>query len=252
MIDLHSHLLPGIDDGSDSLELSRELLVSAVEEGITDLCVTPHFMLHGPYRMEKKELKKRFNRFKKDVSDLDLRLYLGNEILIEKGIDELLENDRICSLNDTRYVLIELPFDRYFDELDEYLYNISLNYQIIIAHPERYSYVRKDHNYIRQWLSEGYLLQANQTSLFHHKTRSCVLEMITRGELSFLASDSHDQERPTTLKEAYRLVSESFSEESADLLMERNPRHVLDDQPIDAMKPVRKKFFFRPGRMLHL
>ena len=138
MIDIHNHLIPGIDDGSDSLQLTRKLLIDAIEEGITEICITPHFMKHGPYKVRKKELVPLFEDLKTKTSDLDIQMHLGNELYIDRQLDELLENNEVCTLNGSKYVLVEFPFEHYRKEYDDYLYNISLNHQIIIAHPQRY------------------------------------------------------------------------------------------------------------------
>ena len=76
MIDIHNHLIPNIDDGSDSLELSRNLLEEAIEEGITDVLITPHYMPKGEYRVKRNELLKLFNEFKSACADLKINLYL--------------------------------------------------------------------------------------------------------------------------------------------------------------------------------
>ena len=243
MIDIHNHLIPGIDDGSDSLALSRELIKGAIEEGITDICITPHFMKHGPYRVKKKELKVLFEQLKNDCSDLDVNLYLGNELYIDRELDELLINDEICSLNDSKYVLIEFPFEEYRREYDEYLYNVSLNYQIIIAHPERYSYVRKDHNFVDRWLREGYYLQSNSTFIYSRESKKAVFDFISKGKLSFVASDAHNEYRPLSLIGAYDLITRKFSKETANLLMDVNPMRVIKDQAIQKVLAIKKRLF---------
>ena len=243
MIDIHNHLIPNIDDGSDSLSLSRKLLEDAVKEGITDVCITPHFMKHGPYSVRKKELLDLFEWFKEDVKDLNIKLYLGNELYIDSELDELLLNNEICTMNDSRYVLIEFPFESYKREYDEYLYNVSLQYQIIIAHPERYSYVKKDHDFVNRWLKEGYLLQSNSTSLNSSDSRKAIFDLIEKGKLSLMASDAHNEYRPLSLIDAYELISRKFSRETADYLMEINPRRVIDDEPIMKVKPIKKHLF---------
>ena len=243
MIDIHNHLIPRIDDGSDSLELSRKLLIDGIEEGISDICITPHFMKHGPYKVRKEDLLELFKDFKERVSDLDVNLYLGNELYIDRQLDELLANDEICTLNDSRYVLIEFPFEYYEKEYDEYLYNVSLNYQIIIAHPERYYYVKKDHSFVDRWLKEGYLLQANSTSLNSRDSRKVVFSLIEKGKLSFIASDAHNEYRPLSLIEAYEMISRKFSEETADLLMNINPERVIKDKPVKKIPAIRKRLF---------
>ena len=211
MIDIHNHMIPNIDDGSDSLKLSRKLIQGAVDEGITDILITPHFMKHGPYRVKKKELLPLFEKLKEDLSDLDVNLYLGNELLIDRELDELLHHDEICSMNDSRYVLVEFEFNHYRDEYDEYLYNISLEHKIIIAHPERYAFVQKDHDFVDRCLKEGYYLQSNSTSLFHGDTRKVIYDLIQKGKLSFIASDAHNEYRPLSLIDAYQLISKKFS-----------------------------------------
>ena len=243
MIDIHNHLIPGIDDGSDSLKLSRRLLKDAIEEGITEICITPHFMKHGPYKVRKNELVSLFEEFKEKTSDLDIKLYLGNELYIDRQLDELLMNKEICTLNDSRYVLIEFPFEYYRNEYDEYLYNVSLNYQVVIAHPERYDYVKKDHSFVDRWLKEGYLLQANSTSLYSRDSKKAIFDFIEKGELSFMASDAHNEHRPLSLIEAYNLIARKFSEETAELLMEENPKRVINNEPIKKVHPTRKRLF---------
>ena len=243
MIDIHNHILPGIDDGSDSLKLSRRLLKDAIEEEITDVCITPHFMKHGPYKTKKKELLSLFRQFKKDCSDLNVNLYLGNELYIDRELDELLANDEICTLNGSDYVLVEFPFEKYKRDYDEYLYNISLKYKIIIAHPERYSYVKEDHNFVDRWLKAGYLLQANSTSLFTKESKRAIFDFIQKGKLSLMASDAHNEYRPLSLIEAYDIIARKFSEETAELLMERNPRRILQNKTTHKVPPIKKHLF---------
>ena len=243
MIDIHNHLIPGIDDGSDSLKLSRKLLKDAIAEGITDVCITPHFMKHGPYKVRKKELVSLFEQLKMDTEDLNVRLYLGNELYIDRELDELLMNDEICTMNDSRYVLIEFPFESYSRDYDEYLYNVSLNYEIIIAHPERYAYVKKDHSFVDRWLKEGYLLQSNTTSLTSRDSRKVIYDLIEKGKLSFIASDAHNEYRPLSLIEAYEHIRKKFNKETADLLMDVNPACVLRNERIKRMSPVKKHLF---------
>lgn len=243
MIDIHNHIIPNIDDGSDSLELSRKLLFDAKKQGISDVCITPHYMDKGPYKIKKNELLKIFNKFKKDVKDIDINLYLGHELYIDKELDNLLLNKQICSMNDSDYVLIEFPFDKYEEQFDEYLYNVSLNYKIIIAHPERYDYVLKDYRFVDRWLENGYTLQANQTSLFINKTRKCVFNFIEKGELSFISSDCHNLDRPLSLIDAYKLIERKYSKEIAETLFNENPLRVISNKPLIKLQTTKKRIF---------
>ena len=243
MIDIHNHLIPNIDDGSDSLELSRRLLKGAVSEGITEVCITPHFMKHGPFNVRKKELLELFESFKEETKDINIKLYLGNELYIDPELDELLLNDEICTMNESRYVLVEFPFEEYKREYDEYLYNISLEYQIIIAHPERYHYVKKDHDFVKRWLNEGYILQSNTTSLSSSDSRRVIYDLLSKGRLSLMASDAHNEYRPLSMIEAYDHIARKFNEEVAEYLMNVNPKCVIENEPVKKIKPVKKHFF---------
>ena len=243
MIDIHNHIIPNIDDGSDSLELSRELLKGAIDEGITDVCITPHFMKYGPYKVRKKELLSLFEQFKEDVSDLNVNLYLGNELYIDSELDELLANDEICTMNNSDYVLIEFPFEEYKKDFDEYLYNVSLRYRIIIAHPERYKYVKNNPDFVNRWLREGYLLQSNTTSLLSRESKKVIFDFIEKGKLSLIASDCHDKYRPLSLINAHDLIRKKFSEETAELLMEINPGRVIENKAVISVPKIKKHFF---------
>ena len=243
MIDIHNHLIPNIDDGSDSLELSRRLLKAAASEGITEVCITPHFMKHGPFNVRKKELLELFESFKEETKDINIKLYLGNELYIDPELDELLLNDEICTMNESRYVLVEFPFEEYKREYDEYLYNISLEYQIIIAHPERYHYVKKDHDFVKRWLNEGHILQSNTTSLSSSDSRRVIYDLLSKGRLSLMASDAHNEYRPLSMIEAYDHISRKFNEETAEYLMNINPKCIIENEPVKRIKPVKKHFF---------
>ena len=120
MVDIHCHILPNVDDGSSSLELSRQLLINAYKEGIDTVCITPHFMRLNEYKIKRNELAKLFNEFEESVKDIPVDLYLGNELYIDSELDTLLLNKEICSLNDSRYVLVEFPFNNYKKEYDEF------------------------------------------------------------------------------------------------------------------------------------
>ena len=243
MIDIHNHLIPNIDDGSDSLELSRNLLKEAIEEGITDVLITPHYMPKGEYRVKRNELIKLFNEFKSACADLKINLYLGNELFIDSELDELIENNEVCTMNDSDYVLIEFPFTNYKDDYDEYLYNVSLSKKVIIAHPERYKYVQDNHDFVRRWLSNGYYLQANQTFRFSKTEKKVVFDLIEKGKLHFISSDAHSEYRPLHLKNCYELIERKFSKETADLLMDINPLSVINNKRVKRVPAIKKHLF---------
>ena len=244
MIDIHSHLIPGVDDGSQSLEESLSLLKQAEQDGITELITTPHFMKNGEFRMKAPELVQRFNELKQ-VYKGPIKLHLGNELYIHPDLPELLEKGEVLTLAESETILVEFPFQDYKDEYDEILYELALRYRIIIAHPERYSYVQDNPNFCLRWLNEGYLLQANQNSLFKKETNKTLIPMIEHGLIIFIASDAHNQHRNLMLKSAIQLITNELGEEKARLLFKENPKAVINNQKLrnSEYKKIKKKSF---------
>lgn len=243
MIDIHSHILPNVDDGSNGLDLSKKLLIDAYNEGIREVCITPHFINHSSLNITKDKLQELFNSFFDEVKDIGINLYLGNELMIDSKLDSLLLEDKVCTLNNSKYVLIEFPFDKYLDEYDEYLYNVSLDYKIIIAHPERYDYVINNYHFIDRWIKEGYLLQANSTSLTSFKQRQIIYKMIEEGKLTIMASDAHNEIRNLSLINAYNKITNKFNKEIADTLFEINPSKIINNEETIKLNPTRRKLF---------
>lgn len=246
MIDIHSHLLVGVDDGCDTLAKSRELLIEAINEGISDVCLTPHFSRVDEYMCKVDVLKRRFEQLKEYCVDLKVNLYLGNELMIENDLDELLLANQVLSLNNSKYVLVEFPFDGYKSEYDEYLMNIALSgYKIIIAHPDRYPYsIDNPEKYIeRKWINNGYYIQCNQNSLNDSKRRKLVFDLIENKQVHFICSDAHNKQRPLSLKNAYDVIAKKFNKEVSDILFERNARHVLNNENIESIPSVKRRLF---------
>lgn len=244
MIDIHNHILPQVDDGVDSEVASFNLLLEAAKDGISDVCITPHFSRIDDYLVYKDELLKKFNHLKKRCSNLDINLYLGNELMIEEKLDQLLLEDKVCTLNNSNYVLIELPMNEYKYIYDEYLMNVSLSgYRIIIAHPERYRYVQNDNDFVYRWINSGYYLQINQNSLFNLKTKRTVYKLIDKRLVSLVASDAHSINRPLALKDAYVAICKRYSEETAEILFNRNPYYVLTNKNIVKTPNHKKRLF---------
>lgn len=229
MICIHNHLLPGVDDGVKTFEEAKELLDEGYKSGITKAILTPHFVNRkAGYNSTVENNKTIFNDFKEYVKDIPVDLYLGNELFIDPKLDEMLLRKEVLSLANSKYVLVEFPMTYYRDEYDEILYNITVSgYRVIIAHPERYSYVQEDYRFAEQWLKEGYLLQSNADSLNNHNTKKVIKKLLDKDMLTFIATDAHNKYRPFKLADAYRFVEKHYGKERAEDLFVNNPQKIL-------------------------
>lgn len=206
MIDIHTHILPNVDDGSDSLEISRYLLNQEIEEGITKVILTPH---QNKQSLDKDGLTKKFNEFKESVKDLNVELYLGSELYYYTGIkDDLLAN-KILTLMDSKYFLIEFS-TRVEYNIKDILYDLSIiGYKPIIAHIERYDYLSFD-DYFE--IAKYAKIQVNAKSFYNKNYKKACKFLLKNNLIDFIASDCHDKYRDVTFKACLKLIKRKNKE----------------------------------------
>lgn len=198
MKDLHSHILYGIDDGSKSIDESLEILRKASIQGVTDIVLTPHYIKDSKFNTNNKEKKKILKELQTEIKkrNIDINLYLGNEVYIDEDITTLLKKD-ISTINNSKYILIELPLNSKSLILDEVLYELNKENLIpIIAHPERYLSYYKDYDFFDNLLKKGCLFQANIGSLYGvygRKSKKMIKALLKRNMIHFFGSDIHHQ-----------------------------------------------------------
>ena len=253
MIDLHSHILPNIDDGSKSLEESIAIINQAVSNGVTDIIVTPHFILGSSYNKEKNANKTLLADLKTRVEaeSLSINLHLGNEIFVDIEMVSLLKKKKIASLNDSRYVLFELPMNNEYKNIIKTLFDLqSAGYIPIIAHPERYRIVKENPQVIEKWQEAGAVFQSNIGSLFGRygkEAKSTLITLLKHAAISFIASDIHHsrdtfyEDIPKLKKMLKKIVKEDYIEE----LFELNGKKVLNNEKIEVREiiPFKKNIF---------
>ena len=124
--DLHSHYLYGIDDGSKSIEESISLIKKAYEEGTTSIILTPHYIRKSKYNANNEVKLERFNKLKEELKkqNINVNLYLGNEVFISSQILRLIEENEIYTLNNSRYVLIEFGLSQILYEAKDIIYEL--------------------------------------------------------------------------------------------------------------------------------
>jgi len=191
----------GIDDGSKSLEQSIEILKNAYANDITDIVLTPHYINKSKYNCNNKNKKKILVELQKELEkeNININLYLGNEVMIDKDISKLISNDEISTINNTKYVLVELPMHFENPNSEKMIFDlIRHGYIPILAHPERYDYIQDDISKIEPFIDMGCVLQGNYLSLFGKygdDSKKTLKKLLKEKKIKLLASDIH---RPST------------------------------------------------------
>ena len=250
MIDIHNHILFGIDDGSKSLSESINIIKKAISNGYTDIVLTPHYRFKQNFVCNNINKYKRFVELQNEVERLELpiNLYLGNEITIDEDLFYYLNAEEAMPLNGTRYLLIELPFSNVFEGLDSVIDRLIAKGNVpIIAHPERYLYYENLSEFERL-LKKGVLFQGNISSLYGKyggKAKATLEEMLKKNMIHFMASDIHSDSQTSydRVEDAKRRVEELTKSKSiADDLFVNNARKVINNEKIDAYRLLKKKY----------
>lgn len=253
MIDIHCHMLPGIDDGAHDMEDALHMARLAVEDGITDIIVTPH-MQNGFYSTIAEKVLVETSKLQKMINlhNISLQVHPGAEVHIHPMLIENLHHHKIVTLcHANKYMLIELPALSIPHYSKVLMHDLILE-QItpVIAHPERNLVIRKDWHIIVEWIEMGVMMQVNAGSLLGEmgiQTQKFAQNLLKNRMVHVLASDGHNTKtRRPMLSEAYRMVSKLVSNRDAELLKE-NAQDILKGNTCKAHAPLvrRKHFRFR-------
>ena len=234
MIDIHNHLLYGVDDGSKSLELSIEVLKDLETAGITDIILTPHYIPYSNYSNPRSDNLERLEKLKREAkrNNISINLYLGNEIFIDDSIYDLLEKNVISSLNNTNYILVELPMSGDFSGYQEiFKFLMSKGYKVVLAHPERYLSFHEDYRKAIELDEMGVYFQSNLDSLvgkYGPRAEELIKRLLRDNRISFLATDIHQKKHDyDKWKEAKNIALEYVTEEVFNALVKENPSMLI-------------------------
>ncbi|PYT06836.1 MAG: capsular biosynthesis protein [Acidobacteria bacterium] len=245
MIDIHIHVLPGIDDGVKSLDEAVACCRIAYADGSRILIATPH-MKEGSYINELEDVRAAARELQErlDAERIGLRILPGSEVYFAPGLVEGIRERRIATLADgLRYLLLELPFQQHPVKLEETIFGLKVaGITPILAHPERIRYFQEDMDRLERMVRLGALSQLTTTSLtggFGRKVEQLSLEMVRRRLVHFLASDAHDRRnRPPVISAAAGRLARLIGEEEARKTIESNPAAVVSGEPIDTPEPL--------------
>lgn len=254
MIDIHNHLLFGIDDGAKTIEESLLLLKKAQELGFSAVVLTPHYIKGSRFKSNNEEKQKRIEILSNEAKKkgIKVELYLGNEVYFENDMHSLVLEKEIATLNNSRYLLFELPMTSEVNNLKEVIFSLRVKgYIPIIAHPERYSYYQKNPDNIVDLIEQGCLFQCNMGSLvgiYGKQACKCVKILLKHNLVHFMATDVHHPEGKnyTLFLQAKAILKKLVKEEYAKELLEINPSFVVEDKEaiVRKAKHVKKKLFF--------
>ncbi len=234
MIDLHSHILPGMDDGASNIMESIEMAKIAVDCGIRGMAVTPHCN-----NDRRKEIRTGLMLLRDALQEanIPLILYPGMEIKGSPGTADMLSNGQLLTINGSRYPLIEFDFKSTGEMETNIIKDVAqAGFTPIIAHPERYFYVQEEPELLNVWKGIGCGFQVNRGSFLGHfgeGAKQLAYEMTARGFTTVIASDAHsDQHRIPWLKDAKMLLTRQYAPIAAQYLLRYNPLRILRNEEL--------------------
>ena len=235
-VDLHTHILPAVDDGAEDVSEALRMLKIAANNGTTDIVLTPHYLARGmrTHKMNKADLERIFLMFKEVAAGHypKLNLYMGAEIFGVGNIDEVIADGQLITLNNTDYCLVEFAFHDHLQRAISVLDTlVQHGYKPIVAHPERYQFIQDQPRDVFRMLDKGALLQVNHTSLeglSGPAAQDVAMLLLEDSLVACVSSDAHSTfQRTPDLSEAYEFVSSTFSPEYAEDLFFNNPNAIL-------------------------
>ena len=246
MIDLHTHLLPGIDDGAKSLEEAVQIIKQGREIGITAICTTPH--LSSSFSKDRTEkIMENFLKLQEKVSveKIDIQLYLGSEIDLRMNFDSIRRLPFFFINQTQKYLFVELPLGEFPPFTERILFSLLIEgLSPILAHPERSLSKESDFERIKKLKDSGILIQLNAGSLigdFGKKIQKGAKRLLEEDLVDFVSSDAHDlNRRPiTVMAEAFEIVKKDSGEEKGIKLFRKNPEKILQAESIETQVEIK-------------
>ena len=235
MIDIHSHPLPGVDDGAQTLDAAVSMCQVAASDGITHMVATPHY--NYSYKFDPQINRQLLAELQAAVGDTP-KLLLGCDFhLSYDNIQQCVQGGKDFTINQSAYLLVELPDQFIPEHMSRVYYDIQVAGLIpIITHPERNTLLRRKPECLQEWVSTGCLVQVTAQSYtggFGSSARKFAEKLIDWGLVHFFASDAHDiRRRPPILSRCYRKVADAKGTEVAELLLQKNPEAVINGKPL--------------------
>ena len=234
MIDTHSHILPGVDDGARDFDESVEIVKSLVSQGVTDIIATPHYVVESTFdspRAKNIELLAQL-RERLEKENVPVNLYLGNEIFFNEEIPQLVSGGLISPLVDSKYLLVEISLSGESTGFSEYFLELmNLGYKVVFAHPERYLITQNNYEILGNLYEMGVLFQCNMGSVvgkYGKAAKKLVRRLAKEKKIFMLGSDSHRPLRSDMIIEARKKLSRYYDKEELEQVLIGNARSIIE------------------------
>lgn len=245
MIDLHSHILPDLDDGASDWEQSILMARTAVKDGITGMVCTPHWV-PGKYDNNRQVILECFAEFKKRLEEasIPLTVYPGAELRIDINLPQRLRSGELLTLNDGgSYALIELPDEGLPDNLEDYFWQLQLQgIKPVVSHVERNSALRHNPERLYRWSETGILSQITASSIlgeFGEEVREFSVRLLEHRIVHMVVTDAHGMRvRAPMLSGAVQVIKKILGTAIADDMTCRIPKSILDGKSFTPTMPV--------------
>lgn len=229
--DIHTHILAGVDDGSENDEQMYRLLKALYDDGIRKICCTPHYH-PGYYGNNSEDVLRCFLRLENYIhtKGIDMQVFLGNELHYSPGCLDWVEKGCCRTLNGTRYLLVDFDIREEFNTIESAARAfLNEGYIPVLAHVERYPCMGRKISLIEKLHSMGAVIQINASSILRKRKQLLVKRLLRYEEVDVIASDTHNLEtRPPLIREAYQEISFKYGKKYADKLFVINPSHILE------------------------
>lgn len=235
MIDLHIHILPGLDDGAETMEDALEMARISVESGVDAVVASSHGNFSG-YEPEElfEQYEEKFRAFREKLSEemIPLNVYRGMEWLADDSLLAYIRERRLPTINGSGYLLVEFYFDSSRRYVTSALEKLSeAGYRLILAHPERYDFARRYPESLIELYRKEIVLQVNKGSLlgeFGRRAFRAADYMLAKGLAGAVASDAHDPVlRSPDLDETARILDLHYGSDASEILLEETPLYIL-------------------------
>jgi protein-tyrosine phosphatase len=248
MVDIHHHLLPGLDDGSTDLDTSLAMARMAAADGITHITATPHANSRYPFDPVRNEELLQSVRDGLAKEGTSITLGGGCDFhLSYDNIQDAREHPRKYTLNGHEYLLIELPDFSIPRQIDESFYDLRLaGMTPILTHPERNPTLQAKPERLKEWVQQGMLVQVTTSSVLGHMGKTAerfAHRLLADRWVNFLATDAHNtKHRPPKMREACEMVANKYGAEYAQRICTENPLAVFEGRPLPPQEEPRRLF----------